>query len=195
MAPNPTRLVAALNRMFATLPLPNASADPSEALRVYCEVCAPYTADDVELAVKQFLSGTVSDFNTNFAPTAPRFAKQLHANSEYRAKSVSSRNALLEQFKEQELDEQWRAARTPEAKAKVQSMLDAIAEKQNERPPEDRAKAKAELERQDHYFAGDFVDGVGGIPISRSLASSLGYVSTFNSADDDAHDLGQMGAA
>ena len=184
--------------MFATLPLPAANTSPNEALRVYYEVCQPYSTEDVELAVKQFLSGTVKDFNPNFAPSAPRFAKQMHDNAEYRSSTVASRNLLLEQFREQELDEEWAAKRTPAAKAHVKSMLDAVQEKAGpERKPEDVAKAKAALEKHDQFYADSFVETPAGLPVSSYLVSQLRDrgLTTFNAADDDAHDMGQQGAA
>ena len=191
-------MVNVLDKMFSTLPLPAANANPAEALRTYYEVCQPFSTEDVELAVKQFLSGSVKDFNPNFAPTPPKFAKQLRANAEYRAKTNTSHNLLLEQFKEQEKDEEFRAHRTPEAKARVQSMLDAIKEETvPKRTPEEAARAKAMLEKQDQYYAADFVETPDGRKVSSYLLGKLrtaGYT-TFNAADDDDHDLGQMGAA
>ena len=180
--------------MFATLPLPNASANPTEALKVYYEVCQPYSTEDVEMTVAQFLAGSVKDFNPNFAPSAPKFATQLRANAEYRSSLTAGRNMLLEQFKEQELDEQWQAARTPEAKAKVQSMLDAIKTEEQARPPQDKAKVKAHLEAHDRVFASDFYQGANGQVVSGDLLRTMG-IETFNAADDDAHDMGQAGAA
>lgn len=190
-------MAAALNKMFATLPFPNASADPTEALRVYFEICQPYTTEDVELAVRQFLAGTVKDFNPNYAPSGPKFAAQLRANAEYRAASLSSRHMLIEQFREQELDEKWQDARTPDAKAKVQSMLDEITARENARPAVDAAKAKASMEQHDRVFSGEFYQASNGQVISADLAAQLqrkGFV-TFNAADDDQHDMGQAGAA
>lgn len=189
-------MATALGKMFATLPLPAANASPNEALRVYYEVCQPYSTEDVELAVKQFLSGTVKDFNPNFAPSAPRFAKQMHDNAEYRSSTVASRNLLLEQFREQELDEEWAAKRTPEAKARVQSMLEAAREAANpQRKPEDLAKAKAELEKHDQFFAGNFVEASNGQHLSSYLVNQLHDkgLTTFNVVDDDQYDMGQMG--
>lgn len=183
----------ALNKMFATLPLPNANADPAQALRVYYEVCQPYSSEDVELAVKQFLSGTVKDFNPNFAPSAPRFAKQMHDNAEYRSTTVASHNRLIEQFHEQELDEEWAAKRTPEAKAKVQSLLEAAQEQiAPQRKPEEAAKAKAALQRHDQFYAGTFVETPDGRQVSSYLLGQLRDLgmTTFNAADDDAHDMG-----
>jgi hypothetical protein len=187
-------MAAALNKMFATLPLPAANASPTEALRVYYEICQPYSTDDVELAVKQFLSGSVKDFNPNFAPSAPKFAIQLRANAEYRASINSSHNLLIEQFKEQELDEQWQSARSPEAKARVQSMLSALEVEQKAKPKEDPAKVKARVDFHDSVFGGDFYQAKNGQVISGSLLHRLGF-STFNAADDDHHDMGQAGAA
>lgn len=184
-------MAAALNRMFATLPLPNASADPAEALKAYYEVCQPYGTDDIEMAVRQFLHGMVKDFNPNFAPTAAKFATQLRANAEYRASINSSRNLMIEQFKEQELDEQWQAERTPEAKARVQSMLDALDVEQKATPEEDRAVAKARLEKHDRAFSNDFYTAANGRVISADLAHSLGLgITSFNAADDDDFDMG-----
>lgn len=182
-------MAASLNRMFATLPLPNASADPAEALKAYYDVCQPYGADDIDMAVRQFLHGMVKDFNPNFAPSAAKFATQLRANAEYRASINSGRNLLLEQFKEQERDEQWQAERTPEAKARVQSMLDALDVEQKAKPKEDPAAVNARLEKHDRVFSNDFYTAANGRVVSADLLNNLGF-STFNSADDDNHDMG-----
>lgn len=187
-------MAAALDKMFATLPLPAANASPIEALKVYYEVCQPYTTEDVELAVKQFLSGAVKDFNPNFAPSAPKFATQLRANAEYRAKTNTSHNLLIEQFREQEKDDEFRAQRTSEAKARVQSMLNAIKEEQVAKPKVDPAKVKEHLEKHDRVFAGDFYQAKNGQVVSGDLLRLIG-VSTYNAADDDEYDLGQAGAA
>lgn len=179
--------------MFVTLPLPTANADPNEALRQYIEACQGYSNADIDLAVKQFLSGSVKGQNPDFAPTPARFVTQLRANLDYRASSIQSQNKLLEQFKDQELDEEWASKRTPEAKAKVQSMLEAIRDqnKPDKRTPEEIQKAKDDLAKQDQFFADQFIESPSGVPVSKSLAKLLG-VTSFDSREEDDFDLGDM---
>lgn len=137
-------MIYALNKMFATLPLPTANADPREALRVYCEACSNYSTDDVELAVRQFIEGTVKGVNAAFAPTAPQFVTQMRSNLEYTGRIRAGKNALLEQFKEQEKDEEWAAKRTPEVKAHIREMVEgfvnSVDEKKKPKTPEEYAK-------------------------------------------------------
>lgn len=178
-----------LNKMFATLPLPTANADPEEALRVYYETCQGYSNDDVDLAVRQFLSGTVVGHNAAFAPTAAQFAKQLRANLEYQSSQTQKRNMLLEQFREQELDEQWQAKRTPEQRAKVKAMLESFQKGREEKTPEDIEQEREWLSRHDQFYAEQFMETASGTPVSKYLARQLG--SAYDPEDDEG-DMGGM---
>lgn len=194
MAPDPTRMIAALNKMFATLPLPTANADPREALRVYCEACAKYSTDDVELAVRQFIEGTVKGVNSAFAPTAPQFVIQMRSNLEYTGKIRAGKNALLEQFKEQERDEEWAAKRTPEVKAHIREMVDgfvnSVDERKKPKTDDEVAKEKEHMRRHDHYYADQFIETESGIQVSVHLARKLGVkLSPADNVDED----GDMG--
>jgi hypothetical protein len=187
-------MISALNKMFATLPLPTANADPREALRVYCEACSNYSTDDVELAVRQFIEGTVKNVNAAFAPTAPQFVTQMRANLEYTGKIRAGKNALLEQFKEQERDEEWAAKRTPEVKAHIREMVDgfvnSVDEKKRPKTPEEHAKEMEKLRRHDALFADQFGE-YNGLKISSTLAKQFGVV--LSPADDaDEGDMGGM---
>lgn len=164
----------ALNKLFSTLPLPNANADPNAALRVYVEVCANYSAADAELAVRQFISGTVAGHNPAWAPTAAQFATQMRKNLDYTATQRASRNAMIEQFRQQDDDAEFRKNITPESIAKVRSMVEGFTAKIDERTPEQIAETQATLAKQDAYYAGDYIE-VGDIRVSRSLAGQLGY--------------------
>lgn len=159
---------------------------------MYLEQCSGYSNADIDLAVKQFLSGSVKGVSAGWAPTTAQFAQQLRANLDYRASSVQSHNRLLEQFKEREEDEEWAAKRTPEARAKVKSMLDAIAEKEKTRTPEEIAQAKAALAKHDALYADEFIESPTGVKVSTHLVEKLrgaGYT-TFNAADDENYDMG-----
>lgn len=68
-----------MERLFRTYPSPAKGANEFEIARnrvaaaeVYMRAVAPFTADDVEEAVDQFLTGGVPGFNAAFAPTAPQ---------------------------------------------------------------------------------------------------------------------------
>lgn len=182
-----------MNKLFATCPLPSANTDPNQALKVYCEACSNYNADDVELAVKQFIEGTVKGVNAAFAPTAPQFVSQMRANLEYTGKIRAGKNALLEQFKEQALDEEWAAKRTPEVKATVRKLVDAFVANTDERK---RPKTPAQLaleadmiRRHDQLFADQFID-YNGVKVSATLAGQFGVkVSPPDNVDDEG-DLG-----
>jgi len=161
-----------LNKLFLTLPLPTANADPDEALRVYYEECQGYSNDDVDLAVRQFMSGTVENHNPAFAPTAAQFAKQLRSNLNYRSDQNQRRSLLLSQFKEQELDEEWQKKRSPEAKAFVKEALEALRKKQTERTPEERQLAQEWLHKTDQRFESQFINE-SGVKVSKYLADKL----------------------
>lgn len=170
---NPERAIASLNKLFLALPLPSGNSDPNEALRLYLEVCQGYSNDDIELAVKQFISGTVKGVNPGWAPTTAQFSIQLRENLNYRASAVQSKNLLLGQFKEQELDEEWQARRTPESKAYVKSVLDAIKAKEKTKTPEEIAKAKEDMKKLDAFYADRFEERVPGVRVSSYLIQKL----------------------
>lgn len=187
-------MIYALNKMFATLPLPTANADPREALRVYCEACSNYSTDDVELAVRQFIEGTVKGVNAAFAPTAPQFVTQMRSNLEYTGRIRAGKNALLEQFKEQEKDEEWAAKRTPEVKAHIREMVEgfvnSVDEKKKPKTPEEYAKEMELLRRHDALFADQFLE-YNGLKVSATLARKFGVViSPPDNADEG--DRGRM---
>jgi len=186
-------MIAALNKLFATCPLPSANTDPNQALKVYCEACSNYSADDVELAVKQFIEGTVKGVNAAFAPTAPQFVSQMRANLEYTGRIRAGKTALLEQFKEQERDEEWAAKRTPEVKAHVKKLVEAFVNNTDERKKpktaEQIALDKEMLRRHDQLFADQFME-FNGVKVSATLAGQFGVkVSPPDNVDDDG-DLG-----
>lgn len=181
--------MTALNKMFLTLPLPTANADPEEALRVYYEVCQGYSNADVDLAVQQFIEGTVVGHNPSFAPTAAQFSKQLRENLNYVAEQNQRRNNLLTQMHEQEIDEQWQKRRTPEAKAYVKSVLDAMKAKETEKTPEELAQAKEDIKKHDAFYAYQFEEQVPGVKVSSYLIKKLGYES-FDSREEDDFDMG-----
>lgn len=174
--------------MFVALPLPTANADPDEALRIYYESCQGYSNDDIDLAVRQFMSGTVEGHNPSFAPTVAQFSKQLRENLNYRASHVQKQNMLLEQFREQEKDEEWQAKRTPEMRAKVKEILDSFQKKREEKTPEEIAEAKEMLIRHDNFYADQFIETDSGIPVSNYLASKL---RAYDPQDDEG-DMGGM---
>lgn len=176
--------------MFLVLPLPSGNSDPNEALRLYFEECEGYSNADVDLACKQFRSGTVKGVNPGWAPTTGQFATQLRENLNYRASAIQSQNLLLGQFREQELDEEWQARRTPEAKAYVKSVLDAIKTKERTKTPEEIARAKEDAKRHDAFYANEFEERIPGIKVSSYLIDKLRY-ETFNIADTDGMNAGE----
>lgn len=170
---NPERATAALNKLFLALPLPSGNSDPNETLRLYFEVCQGYSNDDIDLAVRQFIAGTIKGVNPGWAPTTAQFSVQLRENLNYRADQVQKRNHLIAQFKEQELDEEWQAERTPEMRAKVAAMLDSFKKGREEKTPEEIAEAKEMLRRHDNFYADQFIETDSGIPVSQYLVSKL----------------------
>lgn len=162
-----------MNKLFLALPLPSGNSDPNEALRLYFEVCQGYSNDDIDLVVRQFIAGTVKGVNSGWAPTTAQFSLQLRDNLNYRADQLQKRNHLIEQFKEQELDDEWQAKRTPEMRAKVAAMLEGFKKGREEKTPEEIAEAKEMLRSHDNFYADQFIETDSGISVSHYLASKL----------------------
>ena len=190
---DPRKVASALNRLFSTCPLPAANATPEEAVRVFFEVCQPFTTGQILDAVDDFINGRVPGINSAFAPTAPQFATHMRLVEKRQYDLNAGSRLAQKQIEEQSIDEAWAELRTPEAKAKVQSLLEAIKDqnKPDRRTPEEIQKAKDDLARQDQFFAEQFIESPSGIPVSKSLAALMG-VTTYNTADDDKYDMGDV---
>lgn len=168
---DPARISVAFAQLFRTYPSFQASTDEDadETLRVYFEAVEPYRTEDIEAAVRNFVTGTVPGANPAFAPPAPQVAAEcrrvmnLRLDSERRIRRPALPPPDIE--------------RPPEArervKALMQSALDELAGA--DLTPADaertkRAKERAEAETRWLRDRGDLVEVRG---VSHPVSSSL----------------------
>jgi hypothetical protein len=158
----------AFERLFRTYRF----VEPSEAdemLRVYFEALADYETRDIEAGIRDMLSGRVDGFNPSFLPPAPLVAKAVRTAMYKRLESEArDRKALPPPV------EEW-AEPTPEQKARVKALMAQVRRNYgSERSDKEREEAtRAMLRRSNEHFDAQRLS-----------------VSTFNSADDDFHDMG-----
>lgn len=180
--------------MLATLPLPSATANPDEAIKVYFEVCKPFYTGDILAAVEDFVNGRVPDVNKAFAPSAPQLAAHVRSLETNRAKFTALENAAKQQLLERDKDADFEAGKTPEAVAHVRELVkgfvDSLDEKKKPKTTDEIAAEKELLRRHDHFFAEQFLDTESGTPVSKYLARQLG--SAYDPEDENG-DMGQLG--
>jgi hypothetical protein len=112
-----------LQRLFATCPLPSSTSEPDEALRVYLEICDGYSTNDIEFAVKRFLTGSVPGHNVSFAPTAPMMATELRRIDDENRKSVLTISQAREQIAQRDAAERFNSSKTKESRERVAAMV------------------------------------------------------------------------
>lgn len=150
------------------------SGDPDGALAAYDIVIARADARDAEAGVLALINGEVLGFDGRFAPTATQLARAIREALERRVDAENAERRRLPPPIE-ERDEP-----TPEQKARVKALMQQAAATLGAdfEGKEREAQRMAMLRRTNEHF-------------DRQTLS----FETYNSADDDAHDLGQMGAA
>lgn len=173
---------------------PGADSKVSRAtVDTYLKAIDFFPARLVDIAVEQFLTGQVQRDQRNrpFVPSADELATQVRTIRYEEGKTQRLLQAGRLQIEQRDKDADVDAARTPEAMAKVKSMMEAFTESVSpkQKTPAEIAKAKDDLHRLDIKFEGDFEERIPGVKVSSYLISKLTH-ETFDSADDDAHDLG-----
>lgn len=168
---DPEAVAEAFQRLFRTYRF----VEPSEAdemLRVYFEALADYETQDIEAGIRNMLSGRVDGFNPSFLPPAPLVATAVRSALHQRLDSERRDRKALPAPK-------WEDP-TPEQKARVKALMRQVAETIGADHDADRREQErlAMLRRTNERFDKD----------------AMSY-STFNSAEDDAHDMGQAGVA
>lgn len=164
-----------------------------ETVNIYLKAVEFFAVPLVTEAVERFATGQVERKSRAFVPSADELATEIR-NVRY---NQGIGNRLITQGRKQiearDHDAEIEAARTPESMAKVRNMMTEFANSvsDDKRTPEEVEKIREMMRKTDEHFAGDFIDVNGFAPISRKLAQILGY-ETFNSADDDKHDMGGM---
>lgn len=161
----------AFQRLFRTYRF----VEPSEAdemLRVYFEALTDYETQDIEAGIRNMLAGKVEGFNPSFLPPAPLVAKCV-------------RDALYQRFDAEHRDRKAlpspeREEPTAEQKARVKALMKQAADNLGAdfEGEEREARRLAMLRRTNEHFD----------------RGAMSY-ETFNSAEEDDHDMGQMGAA
>lgn len=139
-------------------------------LRVYFEALADYETQDIEAGIRNMLSGRVDGFNPSFLPPAPLVATAV-------------RSALYQRLDAERRDRKAlpppeRVEPTPEQKARVRAILANLKLGEDEESARRAEERRALLRRTNERFD----------------PGTMTY-STFDASDDDAHDMGQAGAA
>ena len=94
-------------------------------MRVYFEVCDGYETADIVYVVDQFLSGSVDNWNPNFAPTPPLLSQQLRKLDDNKRKWDNLDHALHAQLEDRRRDEEFNDGKTAESRARVKAIVDA----------------------------------------------------------------------
>lgn len=150
------------------------SGDAEAALAAYAMVIGGKDERDVEAGIMALINGEVLGFDGRFAPTATQLARAIREALERR---VDAENAERRRLPPPVED---REEPTPEQKARVKALMEHSAKTLGVDFEADEREAQrlARLRRTNEYF-------------DRQAAA----YETFNSADDDEHDMGQQGAA
>lgn len=156
---DPNRVTRTLQRLFLTCPLPASASDPVEALRVYLEICDGFYTEDIEFAVKQFLSGVVAGHNPSFAPTPPLMALELRRIRDLADKYEGLDRAARLQIQERDRAVALETSKTVESRANVKAIIDdAVAHLtslSSVEHDESAAHRKAMMGRTNETFAPD----------------------------------------
>lgn len=118
--------------MFRTYPSQAKGANEFEIARnriaaaeVYMRSVAPYSADDVEQAVDEFLTGRVPGHNAAFAPTAPQVGAVCRRAMERRLESQERTRRYLPRLPAPDIEHT--EAQRAKAKAQVQAFIEGQA--------------------------------------------------------------------
>lgn len=150
------------------------SGDAEAALTAYSLVITQADPRDVEPGIMMLIRGELPGFDGRFAPTAPQLSRAIRVSLERR---VDRENAERRRIPPPMED---REEPTPEAKARVRALMEQVERTHGvDHDAEERAFRRRDLLRRtnEHFDR-------------QALRPE-----TFNTADDDAHDMGQAGAA
>jgi hypothetical protein len=146
-----------MERLFRTYPSQAKGANEFEIARnrmaaaeVYMRAVAPFTADDVEEAVNQFLTGGVPGFNAAFAPTAPQVGSVCRRVMERRLDTENRMRRMRPRLPPPDIEH------TPEererAKAKVQAFIEGVAAADLHVTTEERKRQQERWEKVNAHF-------------------------------------------
>lgn len=163
MTPHQEHLVSLLLASFPNFQ----SGDADAALAAYAMVVGNADPRDVEPGVMLLINGELPGFDGRFAPTATQFARAIRISLEQRVDAENAARRRLPPPIEA------REEPSEEAKARVRALLATLKTGEDEEDARRAEERRALLRRTNERFD----------PGTMSF-------STFNSADDDNHDMG-----
>ena len=183
---------ALILRLFRAYP--GAESKVSRAtVDTYLEAVDYYPFNFVRMGIEQFITGQVprEARNRAFVPSCDELSTHIRVVQANDGKVQRLLEAGRQQFIAQDKDAEVEQSRTPEAMARVRSMMEGFVESVDpkQKTPAEIARAKDDNDRLDAFFKSEFYEPIPGRPVSSTLLKRLGY-ETFNSADDDGMDMG-----
>ena len=160
----------------------------------YLEAVDYYPFNFVRMGIEQFITGQVprEARNRAFVPSCDELSTHIRVVQANDGKVQRLLEAGRQQFIAQDKDAEVEQSRTPEAMARVRSMMEGFVESVDpkQKTPAEIARAKDDYERLGVFFKSEFYEPIPGRPVSSALLKRLGY-ETFNSADTDDMDAGE----
>ena len=152
--------------LFATFP-PLAGDDVDAQLEAYALALSSYDMCDVDAAIGNFIAGKAPGHNPAFAPSAPQIGAECRRLESIRLES-EERTKRYTQPQLPPPDVQ----HTPESRARIKAMVDAVASRArvDKAVSEKESKAKGEADTRWLLNRGDLVEEPGNpYPVSRAL--------------------------
>lgn len=178
-------------RLFRAYP-GGANSVSRETVNIYLRAVEFFAVELIAEAVDRFAMGMVDRKGRSFVPSADELATEIRNVRHQQGATSRLISSGLKQIEAREKEEaEIEQARTPEAMQRVRELMEGFKQLVNPdtRTAEEVAEMKEALRKTDQHFANDYIETESGIPVSRSLLQSI---STYNSADDDALDMGGL---
>jgi len=162
------------------LPLtnPDDPQEPAKLSAMYLEACEGYTTGAIVDTCEDFTFGRVDGINRAWAPNVPLFASHLSSVQSHLNGPKSLHNAAVKQIALRDKDAEVEQSRTPEAMARVRSMMEGFVESVDpkQKTPEEIARAKEDAKRHDAFYANEFEERIPGVRVSSYLINKLEQV-------------------
>lgn len=178
-------------RLFRAYP-GGANSVSRETVNIYLKAVEFFAVELIAEAVDRFAMGMVERKGRSFVPSADELATEIRNVRFQQGATNRLLSQGLKQIEAREREEaEIEAARTPEAMERVKRLMNEFRQSvsPDKRTPEEVAQMKERVRKTDALFSQAMIETESGIPVSRSLLQSI---STYNSADDDALDMGEM---
>lgn len=148
----------------------------------------------IDMAVEQFANAQVQrdPRSRSFVPSTDELCTHIRSIRHEEGRATRWENSAVLQIQLRDKDAEVEQSRTPEAMARVRSMMEGFVESVDpkQKTPAEIARAKDDNDRLDAFFKSEFYEPIPGRPVSSALLKRLGY-ETFNSADTDGMDIGE----